>query len=77
MDTQSPYNRAKTCSGKNLQAIDNLQNMGNPRKSSTLHSVKYVMYVNFFTNQVPAIQIAVPKRKSINAKFYKDKVILK
>ena len=33
------------------------------------------MYVIFFTNQGPAIQIAVPKGKSVNAKFYKGKVL--
>ena len=35
------------------------------------------MYVIFFTNQGPAIQIAVPKGKSVNAKFYKGKVLHK
>jgi hypothetical protein len=34
-------------------------------------SVKKVMYVIFFTN--PAILIAAPKSKSVNAKFYKLK----
>jgi hypothetical protein len=34
-------------------------------------SVKKVMYVIFFTNQGHAIQIAVPKGKYVNAKFYK------
>jgi hypothetical protein len=36
--------------------------------------VKTVMYVIFFTNQGPAIRIAIPKGKSVNAKFYKGKV---
>ena len=40
-------------------------------------SIKKVMYVIFFTNQGPAIQIAVPKGKSVNAKFYKGKVLHK
>ena len=37
-------------------------------------SIKKVMYVIFFTNQGPAIQIAVPKGKSVNARFYKGNV---
>jgi hypothetical protein len=37
-------------------------------------SVKKVMYVIFITNQGPAIEIAVPKGKSVNAKFCKVKV---
>ena len=40
-------------------------------------SIKKVMYVIFFTNQSPAIQIAVPKGKSVNARFYKGKVLHK
>ena len=40
-------------------------------------SIKKVMYVIFFTNQGPAIQIAVPKDKSVNARFYKGKVLHK
>jgi hypothetical protein len=39
-------------------------------------SVKKVMYV-FVTNLGPAIQIAVPKGKSVNAKFNKGKVFHK
>ena len=39
--------------------------------------IKKVMYVMFFTNQGPAIQIAVPKSKSVNARFYKGKVLHK
>ena len=35
------------------------------------------MYVIFFTNQGPAIQIAVPKGKSVNARFYKGNVLHK
>ena len=40
-------------------------------------SIKKVMYVIFFTNQGPAIQIAVLKGKSVNARFYKGKVLHK
>ena len=40
-------------------------------------SVKKVMYAIFFSNQGPAIQVAVPKGKSVNAKFYKNKVLRK
>ena len=40
-------------------------------------SIKKVMYVIFFTNQGPAIQIAIPKGKSVNAKLYKGKVLHK
>ena len=35
------------------------------------------MFVIFFTNQGPAIQIAVPNGKSVNAKFYKGNVLHK
>ena len=61
------------------QAKDTEQNMGNQRRQKTLHSkrtmsIKKVMYVIFFTNQGPAIQIAVPKGKSVNARFYKGNV---
>ena len=40
-------------------------------------SIKKVMYVIFFSNQDPAIQIAVPKGKSVNARFYKGNVLHK
>jgi hypothetical protein len=40
-------------------------------------SVKNVMYVILFTNKCPAFQIAVPKGKYVNAKFYKGKVLHK
>ena len=40
-------------------------------------SIKKIMCVIFFTNQGPAIQIAVPKGKSVNARFYKGKVLYK
>jgi hypothetical protein len=33
-------------------------------------NVEKVMYVIIFTNQCPVIQIAVPKGKSVNAKFH-------
>ena len=112
MDTPSPYKRAKTCSGKNLQTIvetvpkihqsiyhqyhhdktwvhfyepkRKIQNKiwatkGSQRPciAKRTMSVKKVMYVIFFTNQGPAIQIAVSKGKSVNAKFYKGKVLHK
>ena len=35
------------------------------------------MYVIFFTNQGPAIQIAVPKGKSVYVRFYKGNVLHK
>jgi hypothetical protein len=49
--------------------------MDNQRKSKTLHSkrtmgVKTVMYVIFFTNQGPAIRIAVPKGKSVTSNWF-------
>ena len=45
----------------------------------TMSFKKYVkvMYVIFFTNQGPAIQIAVPKGKSVNARYYKGNVLHK
>jgi hypothetical protein len=39
--------------------------------------VKKVMFLIFFTNQGPAIPVAVPKGKSVNAKFYKGKILHK
>ena len=36
-----------------------------------------VLYVIFFTNQGPAIQIAVSKGKSVNARFFKGNVLHK
>ena len=62
------------------QAKDTKQSMGNQRRQKTLHSKTHhehqkVMYVIFFTNQGPAsIQIALPKRTSVNARFYKGNV---
>jgi histone-lysine N-methyltransferase SETMAR len=46
---------------------------GSPCKAKRTMSVKMVMYVIFFTNQCPAIQIDV----SLKAKFYKVKVLHK
>ena len=39
--------------------------------------IKKVMYVIFFTNQGPAIQIALPKGKSVNTRFCKGNVLHK
>jgi hypothetical protein len=38
---------------------------------------KKAIFVIFFTNQGPAIQIAVPEGRSVNAKFHKGKVFHK
>lgn len=40
-------------------------------------SVKKVLYVIFFTNKGKALQIPVPKGKSVTAKFYKNVVLKK
>ena len=40
-------------------------------------SIKTVMHVIFFINQGPDFQIAVPKGKFVNARFYKGNVIHK
>ena len=45
--------------------------------SETTMSIKKVMYVIFFTNQGPSIQIAAPKGKSVNARFYKGNILQK
>ena len=50
---------------------------GGKRPCIAKRSIKKVMYVIFFTNQGPAIQIAVPKGKSVNARFYKGNVLHK
>jgi hypothetical protein len=108
MDTPSPYKRATTCSGKNIQTIAETVPKYNNRSFAIIitgvhfyepkrryitkydqpkevrpciakgtMSVKIVMYVIFFTNQGHSIQIAVPKGKSVNAKFCKGKVLHK
>jgi hypothetical protein len=105
MDTPSPYKRAQSCSGKNLQTIVEynnrsfasiitgddlyepkrkinnkiLETKGSQRHCITkrIMSVKKVMYVIFLTKQGPAVQIAVPKEKSVNATYYKGKVLYK
>ena len=56
--------------------------MGNQRRqrpciAKRIMSIKKVMYVLIFTNQGPAIQIAVPKGKSVNARFNKSNVLHK
>ena len=40
-------------------------------------SIKKIMYVIFFTNQGPAVQIVAPNGKSVNARFYKGYVLHK
>ena len=56
-----------------------IKNYGQPKEAKDLAkrtmSIKKVMYVICFTNQDPAIQIAVPKGKSVNAGFYKGNVL--
>lgn len=56
--------------------------MGNHRKPKTLHSKTHHErrkgnISNFFTKQDHSIQIAVPKGKSVNARFYKGKLLHK
>ena len=56
--------------------------MGNQRRQNTLpskthHEHQRVMLVIFFKKQCPANQIAVPKGKSVNARFYKGNVLHK
>jgi histone-lysine N-methyltransferase SETMAR len=52
---------------------------GQPKtlRSIRTMSVKKVMHVIFFTNQDLSIQVAVSKGKSVNAKFYKVKILHK
>ena len=45
--------------------------------SKTKHGHQRGNYVIFFTNQGPAITIAVPKGKSVKARFYKGNVLHK
>ena len=57
-----------------FQAKDQEKNIGNQRRqrpciAKRTMSMKMVMSVIFFTNQGPAIQIAVPKSKPVNARF--------
>ena len=46
------------------------------KRTTTIKKVIHV-YVIFFTNQGPAIQIAIPKGKSVNDRFYKGNVFHK
>ena len=64
------------------QAKDTEQNMGNQKRQKTLYSKTHHEHqkgnvCNFFTNQCPATQNAVPKGKSVNARFYKGKILHK
>lgn len=52
------------------------KNMKRPCIAKRTISARKVMYAIFFTNQGPALQMAVPKGKSVNSKFYR-KVVLK
>ena len=38
--------------------------------------VKKVMYTIFFTPIRPAIQVSIPKGKSMNTRFYRNKVLI-
>ena len=60
-----------------VQAKDTEQIMGNQRRQNTLHSKTHHEHQKGYTNQGPAIQIAVPKGKSVNAKFYKGNILHK
>ena len=53
------------------------KHMKRPCIAKRTMSVRKVMYAIFFTNQGPAIQIAVPKGKSVNSKFYRGVVLKK
>jgi histone-lysine N-methyltransferase SETMAR len=46
-------------------------------RSKRTMSVKRFMYVIFFNNQDPSIQIALSKGKSVHVKFYKGNVVHK
>jgi hypothetical protein len=54
-----------------------LPTKGSHRPIKRTMSVKNVMYVICFTNQGPAIQIAVPMGKSVNTKINKGDVLHK
>ena len=45
--------------------------------SKTHHEHQKGSVCNFFTNQGPAIQIAIPKSKFVNARFYEGNVFHK
>ena len=42
-----------------------------------ISSVKKVMHAIFFTSNGLAIQVSIPKSKSMNTKFYRKKVLRK
>jgi len=53
------------------------KHMKRPCIAKRTMSVKKVMDAIFFTSQWPVIQIAVPKGKSVNSKFYRVVVLKK
>ena len=66
----SPSERYRTKYGQPMEAKD-------LALAKRTMSIKKVMYVIFFTNQGPTIQIAVSNGKSVNARFYKGNVLHK
>ena len=62
---------------KHENKISATKHMKRPCIAKRKFSVIKVMYAIFFTNQGPAIQIAVPKGKSVNSKFYRGAVLKK
>lgn len=53
------------------------RNARRPVIAKRTQSVKKMMYVIVFTDKGPALQIPIPKGKSVTAKFYKNVVLKK
>ena len=53
------------------------QNAKRPSIAKRIRTVRKVLYVIFFDNKGPIIQIPVPKGKTVTAKYYRDVVLRK
>ena len=53
------------------------KNARRPSIAKRIRTVKKVLYAIFFTNKGPAIQIPVPKGRTVTGKFYKNVVLRK
>ena len=53
------------------------KNARRPSIAKRIQTLKKVLYAIFFTNKGPAIQIPVPKGRTVTGKFYKNAVLRK
>ena len=62
---------------KNKKSSIAYQNTRRPCIAKRITSVKKVMYAIVFTPNGLAIQVSIPKGKSMNTRFYRNKVLRK